>query len=105
VGFPYLDLDKLGNLYVLWELFRDDELRPNGLGLTFSGDRGETFVSPLVVPGSFDPERGFNGSQQGLFMKKLAVRGAGDIVIVNSSFNPEGSSLIWLIRGHVAAGR
>ncbi len=102
VGFPYLDLDRQGNLYVLWELFPDDELLPKGLGLTFSGDSGKSFASPAVVPGSFDPELGVSGSQQGLFMKKLAVNRAGEMAIVNSSFNPEGSSSIWLIRGRVA---
>ncbi len=105
VGYPYLDLDGAGNLYVLWELFPDDDLRSRGLGLTFSADGGKTFASPVVVPGSLDPELGFNGSQQGLFMKKLAVNKAGEMAIVNSTFKQEGSSRIWLIRGRVTAGR
>jgi hypothetical protein len=57
-------VDEKGNLYVLWEIFTDEGVFPKGLGLTFSSDRGETFISPLVVPGSFDPNLGFNGSQQ-----------------------------------------
>lgn len=40
-GYPCLDLDGRGNLYVLWELFPDGELRSKGLGLTFSGDDGK----------------------------------------------------------------
>jgi hypothetical protein len=27
----------------------------------------------VVVPGTFDPELGFSGSQQGLYMNKLAA--------------------------------
>jgi hypothetical protein len=102
VGFPYLDLDGQGNLYVLWELFPDKGFFSKGLGLTFSGDGGITFASPVVVPGGLDPELGFNGSQQGLFMKKLSVNKAGDMAIVNSTFKPKGSSRIRLIRGRVA---
>jgi hypothetical protein len=105
VGYPSLDLDGRGNLYVLWELFPDDGLRSRGLGLTFSGNGGKSFASPVVVPGSLDPELGFNGSLQGLFMKKLAVNKAGEMAIVNSTFKQEGSSRIWLIRGRVTAGR
>ena len=102
VGFPYLDLDGRGNLYVLWELFPDKKFRPRGLGFTFSGDGGRTFASPVVLPGGINPDS-FNGSQQGLFMKKLAVNKGGDIAIVNSTFNPKGSSRIWLIRGQMGA--
>lgn len=105
VGFPYPDLDGQGNLYVLWELFPDEKYFSKGLGLTFSGDGGNTFTSPVVVPGSLDPELGFNGSQQGLFMKKLAVNRTGEIAIVNSTFKPRGSSRIRLIRGRMAAER
>jgi len=105
VGFPYLDLDGRGNLYVLWELFPDGGFFSQGLGLTFSGDGGKIFASPVVVPGSLDSKLGFNGSQQGLFMKKLAVNKAGEMAIVNSTFNPQKSSHVWLIRSRVAAGR
>jgi len=104
-GFPYLDLDGRGNLYVLWELFPEEGFFPKGLGFTFSGDGAKSFASPVIVPGSFDPELGFSGSQQGLFMNKLAVNMAGDIAVVNSTFKPEGSSSIRLIRGRVPLGR
>ena len=59
----------------------------------------------MVIPGSLDPKLGFNGSQQGLFMKKLAVNKAGDIAIVNSTFKQKESSRVWLIRGRGANGR
>jgi hypothetical protein len=103
VGYPSLDLDGRGNLYVLWELFPDDGLRSRGLGLTFSGDGGKSFASPVVIPGALDPELGFNGSQQGLFMKKLSVNKGGEMTIVNSTFKQKGSSRIWLIRGRLTA--
>ncbi len=102
VGFPYLDLDGNGNVYVLWELFPDAGFFPKGLGICYSGDGGKTFGSPEVVPGSLDPEHGFNGSQQGLFMEKLAVNKTGETAIVNSTFKPENSSRIWLVRGCAA---
>ncbi len=105
VGFPYPDSDGQGNIYVLWELFQDEGFLPTGLGLTFSGNGGKTFESPVIVPGGLDPGVGFSGSQQGLFMKKLAVNKGGEMAIVNSTFKPDESSRILLIRGRVAAGR
>jgi hypothetical protein len=102
-NFPSLDVDGEGRVYVLWELFPEAQIRPRGVGLTFSDDRGNTFVPPLVVPGSIDPELGINGGQQGLLMRKLAVNQAGKIAIVHSTFNPDVSSHVWLIRGVVAA--
>jgi len=104
VGFPYPDLDGQGNLYVLWELFQEEEFFPIGLGLTYSGNGCKTFASPVIVPGGPDPDLGFSGSQQGLFMKKLAVNKGGEMAIVNSIFNPDESSRILLIRGRVASG-
>jgi hypothetical protein len=101
VNFPHLDLDESGNLYVLWELFPKRIAQPQGLGFTFSQDTGSTFAPPEVVPGTLDPELGFSGSQQGLYMKKLAVNGKGDVAIVNSTFRPNRSSHIWLIRGRI----
>ena len=100
VGFPYLDLDGKGNLCVLWELFHEKEFFPIGLGLTYSGDGGKTFATPVIVPGGPYPGPGFSGSQQGLFMKKLAVNKGGELAIVNSVIIPEESSRILLIRGH-----
>jgi hypothetical protein len=101
VNFPYLDLDESGNLYVLWELFPNRGAMPQGLGFTFSSEGDRTFSPPVVVPGTLDPELGFNGSQQGLYMNKLAVNGKGEVAIVNSTFKPNGSSHIWLILGRV----
>jgi len=98
VGFPYLDLDGQGTLFVMWEIFPEGGIRPESLGFTFSQD-GKSFAPPMVVPGTLDPEQGFNGSQQGLYMAKLAAGPSGELAVVNSTFKPKESSRIWLIRG------
>jgi len=102
VNFPALSLDGQDNLYVIWELFPSQGNYSQGLGFTSSSDAGRTFASPSIVPGSVDPARGFNGSQQGLLMRKLAVNGAGAITAVNSTFQRNGGSRIWLFRGQAA---
>jgi hypothetical protein len=53
----------------------------------------------VVVPGSVDPALGFNGSQQGLLMRKLAVNQAGAVAVVNSTFKRNEQSRVWLWRG------
>jgi hypothetical protein len=102
VNFPALSLDGKDDLYVVWELFPSRAHYPRGLGFASSGDGGRTFASPSVVPGSIDPALGFNGSQQGLLMRKLAVNGAGAMVIVNSTFRMNATSHVWLFRGQAA---
>lgn len=98
-GFPALSVNANGNLYVLWELFRDPRGYPRGLALAISRDGGRSFSAPAVVPGSMDPAGGMNGSNQGLLMRKLAVNGRGAVAIVNSSLKPNERSRVWLIRG------
>ena len=46
---------------------------------------GRSFSRYGVVPGSAGAAGGFNGSNQGLLMKKLAVSSDGDVAVVNSS--------------------
>ena len=104
VSFPALSLDGEDNIYVIWELFPSRRTYPRGLGFMYSNDRGSTFASPSVIPGSVDPAVGVNGSQQGLLMKKLAVNEAGAVAVVNSTFKRNQTSRIWLFRGQ-AAGR
>ncbi|MDX1513716.1 MAG: hypothetical protein R3174_08225, partial [Gammaproteobacteria bacterium] len=65
-------------------------------------DGGQTFESPVAVPGSADPDGGVNGSLQGSLMRKLAVNRTGAIAVVNSSFRPGRSSHVRLIRGRPA---
>ena len=54
-----------------------------------------------MVPGSSDPAGGWNGSHQGLLMRKLGVNRAGDIAVVNSSLKPNEQSRVWLMRGRL----
>ena len=97
-GFPALGVDAKGNLYVLWERFEGDTLRPRGLGLALSQDGGRTFRA-TQVPDSAGS--GWNGSLQGLLARKLAVSQDGAIAIVNSSIKPNEESRAWLIRGQL----
>ena len=97
-GFPALSIGTSGDVYVLWETYTDHRQPPRGLAFARSRDGGSTFSAPVIVPGSADANGGFNGSQQGLLMRKLDVRG-DDIAIVNSSFRPRAGSRVWLMRG------
>ena len=58
----------------------------------------------LQVRNTDDPMRGYNGSRQGLLMRKMAVNRSGAIAVVNSTFRRDHSSHIWLHRGR-RAGR
>ena len=99
-GFPSLRVGPDDTLYVLWELFPTVKGRPRALGFIASRAGGRTFSRPTVLPGSDNPAHGFNGSQQGLLMEKLAVNAHGRLAVVNSTFQPQTTSHIWLYRGH-----
>jgi hypothetical protein len=96
-SFPALSVDGRDALYLTWERFPRDSPRPLGLGFAHSNDGGRTFSAVSPLPGSVDP-RGYNGSRQGLLMRKLAVNEAGSIAVVNSTFRTR-TSHVWLIRG------
>lgn len=98
-AFPDLGLDEQDVVYVLWEIYPDGREPPRGLAIACSRDGGQTFSTPVMVPGSSDPAGGWNGSQQGLLMRKLGVNRAGSIAVVNSSFKQNEKSRIWLMRG------
>ena len=100
-AYPALALDARGRIVVLWELFEGAGRPPRGLGLAVSQDGGRSFSSPGVVPDSLDAAGGFNGSSQGLLMKKLALNAQGALAIVNSSFKPGSHSRVWLMRGRL----
>jgi hypothetical protein len=101
--FPALGVDGRGHVYVIWEMLARRLPHPRGLGFTFSGDGGQTFAPPAVIPGSIPAGEGVNGSLQGLLMRKLAVDRSGALAIVNSSFWANQGSQVWLLRGQ--AGR
>ena len=96
--FPALAVDGHDNLYFIWELLPGRRGHSQGLGFTVSRDAGRTFAPPAIVPGSIDPKLGFNGSQQGLLMRKLAVNRAGAVAVVNSTFKRNEKSSVWLFR-------
>jgi hypothetical protein len=98
-AFPALSVDTRGRVYILCELYLDERQPPRGLGLVVSVDGGRSFLPPALVPDSVDPGGGFNGSSQGLLMKKLAVNASGQVAIVNSSLKPGSHSRVWLMRG------
>jgi hypothetical protein len=101
--YPQLSQDARGRLYLSWEGYRSAQERPQWLVFTSSADGGEHFASPSVVPAIAGPALGFNGSQQGGLMKKLAVNEAGRIAVVNSTFRPNVDSQVWLLPGELAS--
>lgn len=98
-NFPSIGVDDQNRLMILWERFPDRGHRSQGLGYVVSDDQGVRFSSPSIVPGTNDPAHGFNGSQQGLLMRKLAVGPAGQLRVVNSTYQDGVASTIWLIPG------
>lgn len=98
-AFPGLSVDAQGRVYVLWELYADERQPPRGLALAVSGDSGRSFSNPSLVPDSADAAGGFNGSSQGLLMRKIAVGAGGQVAIVNSSLKQGSHSRVWLLRG------
>lgn len=103
--FPSLQVGRPDTLVVLWERYPGAGERPRGLGLAVSRDGGETFSAPAQVPGSADPALGFNGSQQGLLMEKLALSDRGRLAIVSSRFRRGEASRIQLYRGQLTSRR
>ena len=100
--FPTLRAPVRDTLHVLWERYPNRSERPRGLAYTTSSDGGDTFDAPSVVPGSADPTHGFNGSQQGLLMEKLATNATGGLAVVNSTFDRGNESHVWLYRGQTS---
>jgi hypothetical protein len=97
-GFPSLAVDGSGAVYVTWERFAERAPRPRGLGYAVSRDAGRSFSAPDAVPHSIDPAGGWNGSFQGLLMKKLAVAPGGEVAVVNTSLRDHAASRVWVMR-------
>ncbi len=86
-AFPFLRADARGHLHLAWERFADFPGRPQGLGYARSEDGGETFGTPILVPGlGGAAAEGFNGSQQGLLSSKLGVSSSGRVALANGLF-------------------
>jgi len=98
--YPTLQVGPSGHLLVLWERFPSRRRRPQGVGILFSSNGGQSFSAPSVVPHSADA-LGFNGSQQGLLAEKISVNDGGDVAVVNSTFDRGEKSAIWLYRGRL----
>jgi hypothetical protein len=99
-AFPTLSVDTK-RVYVLWEVYAPAEARASGLALSYSLDGGEQFAEPLAVRGVAGARLGWNGSQQGKLMDKLASGGGGAIAVVNSTFDPGEASHVWLLRARL----
>ncbi|MBA2662578.1 MAG: exo-alpha-sialidase [Bradymonadaceae bacterium] len=97
--YPSIGVDEAHNIFVVWEHYPDHRERPRALAIAWSGDQGQNFSTPALIAGS-DSAPGFNGSLQGLLMRKLAVNRAGVLGVVNSSFVENEHSRVRLIRGH-----
>lgn len=98
-AYPALALNERGDLFALWELYRDARSGGRGLAIAVSRDAGQTFSAPAAVPGSVDPAGGVNGSNQGKLMRRLAVHRDGSVAVVNSSLSHGQRSRVWLMRG------
>lgn len=99
--YPALEVDASGRVYVSYELYPDHRSKPRGLGISLSSDEGNNFSRPMAIPNSADAKGGFNGSQQGKLMNKLAANRNGRITIANSSLQQNEQSRVWLIHGTV----
>jgi len=103
--YPQLAVDREGAVFLLWEKYAEPQARPRELAFTYSRDRGEHFQAPSILADISANALGFNGGQQGLLMKKLAVGQAGIVAIVNSTFRPDEASHVWLLRGRLQQDR
>ncbi len=93
--FPQLAVDGRGRVHLVWDRYEGGAAYPRAILYARSNDGGETFTAPQRVFSA--GSKSFSGSQQGL-AAKLAVSSSGEVAIVNSTFRPEQSSHIWLLR-------
>jgi len=84
---------------VSWEHLPDRDARPRGIAYAMSGDGGLNFSHPTVVPGTAREEYGFNGGNQGLLMRKLALAEDGRVALGHATFRERRTSAIWLVNG------
>lgn len=101
-AFPHLAAAG-GRVHLAWKSFPRPDRRPEGLYYTASGDGGESFSPPTLVPGSGNEDRGFSGGLEGLLMSKLAADSRGEIALVSSTFDPGRESRVRLVPGRVSS--
>ena len=116
VDDPTVAIDARGRVAVVWadharkDLFfqrygPDGKAQLDGPVNVSRSPRVFSWLPRLVLPAD-DPlavhvaRHGFNGSQQGLLMRKLAVDAGGAIAVVNSTFWANEASRVRLFRGH-----
>jgi len=100
--FPALALTADDRACILWERFPDPEERSVGLGFSCLAGHAQALAPSTIIPGTDEPGLGFNGSQQGLLMQKLALNAQDDVAVVNSRFLAGDSSRVRLFRGRLA---
>lgn len=96
-SYPNIVIDN-NNIYVLSELFIGQEFRSRGLGLIYWNMKEDNNFNFFVIRDDRKDNLGINGSLQGVLSDKLAINSEGKIVIINSTFNKNNSSHIWLYR-------
>ena len=96
---PALAVAGAGVVHLLWERFPEPGQRPLGLGHALWSEAAGGFSPATIVPGTADAELGFNGSQQGLLMRKLAAGDDGAVAVVNSRFREGEDSQVRLFLG------
>lgn len=102
-NYPDIAIDGHANVYLTWDLYPLMEGQPLGLGYAISRDGGNSFTEQAVIPGSANPDYGFNGSLQGMLGRKMHINDSGELALVNSTYHENEASYIWLYRG-VAEG-
>lgn len=95
--FPDLVIDRADRLYATWALSLPGR-SPVGIAFSRSIDRGDSFSSAEVVPGSDNVKLGRTGSLQGGLTNGLAVNASGSVALVGSTIRLGVSSHIWLWR-------
>lgn len=97
-SFPYLSIDADDRIFLAWEHYPGPNGQPTGIGFSISGDRGQSFSKPALVP---EPgySKGFNANLQGRLTDKIAVGEDGTVALVNSKFVPQTRSNVLLFRG------
>ena len=87
------------HVFVLYEREGVPRERSQSLVLAHSSDGGETFGEAPIL-GISGPSLGWNASQQGMFVEKMAVApNGGELAVVNGTFLDKRESHIWLLRG------